>query len=247
MAKERYALIDAIRGLTVLSMVIFHFSYDVFMVYGRDPAWYGRPAVCAWQQSICWTFILVSGFVWSWGRKSNLRRGIALNLLGLLITAVTAIALPQETVRFGVLNFLGCAALLMIPWERGLRRILAPAGLLGSFLLFWLCRGIPEGFVGVEGLFELRLPEQLYRVGFLAPLGFPGPDFSSSDFFPVLPWFFLFSGGYFFQRIFMERESWKRLARLRVPLLDWLGRKSIWIYLIHQPAAMLVCCLLFSQ
>ena len=27
--------------------------YDVFIVYGKDPLWYGLPAVRIWQQMIC--------------------------------------------------------------------------------------------------------------------------------------------------------------------------------------------------
>ena len=107
--------IDALRGLTVLSMVAYHFMYDVEVVYGINPDWYRIPAVHIWQQSICWSFILISGFVWSLGREKNLRRGIVINLWGLVITAVTLIALPSEVIWFGVLNFIGCAVLLLIP------------------------------------------------------------------------------------------------------------------------------------
>ena len=84
----RYDLIDTIRGIAIISMMIFHFCYDVFMVYGQDPSWYSRPAVHIWQQSICWTFILVSGFVWSWGRSGNLKRGIMLNVWGLVLSLI---------------------------------------------------------------------------------------------------------------------------------------------------------------
>ena len=35
--KKRYELIDGIRGLAMVNMVIFHFLYDVFIIYGRDP------------------------------------------------------------------------------------------------------------------------------------------------------------------------------------------------------------------
>ena len=45
------------------------------MAFGKDPGWYFRIGPHIWQQSICWSFILISGFVWSWGKKKNLRRG----------------------------------------------------------------------------------------------------------------------------------------------------------------------------
>ena len=115
----RYDLIDTIRGIAIVSMVIFHCCYDIFMVYGHDPSWYSQSAVHVWQQSICWTFILVSGFVWSWGRSGNLKRGIMLNVWGLVISGVTVLAMPAEAVWFGILNCIGCAVLLMLPLECG--------------------------------------------------------------------------------------------------------------------------------
>ena len=44
--KKRYELIDGIRGLAMVNMVIFHFLYDVFIIYeeiragmaGREPS-----------------------------------------------------------------------------------------------------------------------------------------------------------------------------------------------------------------
>ena len=104
--KMREHLIDALRGAAVGSMVLFHFCYDVFVILGRDPDWYGRRATVLWQQSICWCFILISGYVWRWGREKALCRGLLLNGFGLLISLVTYLALPEEAVWFGILSFL---------------------------------------------------------------------------------------------------------------------------------------------
>ena len=87
--KKREYLIDALRGAAVLSMVLFHFCYDVFMILGRDPGWYERGAVTLWQQSICWSFILISGYVWRWGKRRALRRGLLLNACGAVVSLVT--------------------------------------------------------------------------------------------------------------------------------------------------------------
>ena len=147
----RYDLIDTVRGIAIISMVIFHFCYDVFMVYGRDPSWYSQPAVHIWQQSVCWTFILVSGFVWSWGRSGNLKRGIMLNVWGLVISGVTVLAMPAEAVWFGILNCIGCAVLLMIPMEPVLRRIPAAIGLVAAFALFVVFKDVQLGISGRAG------------------------------------------------------------------------------------------------
>lgn len=242
----RYDLIDTIRGIAIISMVIFHFCYDMFMVYGRDPSWYSRPAVHIWQQSICWTFILVSGFVWSWGRSGNLKRGIMLNVWGLVISGVTVLAMPAEAVWFGILNCIGCAVLLMIPMEPVLRRIPAAIGLVAAFALFVMFKDVQLGYLGVPGVFRLDLPDWLYDCRVLTPFGFPFPGFRSSDYFPILPWLFLYIGGYFLNRLVMAIRPLQSVARHGLAPLSTVGRYSIWIYLIHQPVCMLICMLVFG-
>lgn len=118
MDKRRYLLIDGIRGLAVINMVIFHFLYDVYMVYAKNSDWYSQTHIHIWQQSICWTFIFISGFVWQLGQKNSLRRGLFYNLCGLIISLVTWMIIPAEAIWFGILNFMGCAVLFMIPLHK---------------------------------------------------------------------------------------------------------------------------------
>ena len=84
--EKRYFLIDGIRGAAIINMVLFHFLYDIFIVYERNPLWYDCMPIHIWQQIICWTFIFISGFVWTWGIKSNLQRGIFFNICGLIFS-----------------------------------------------------------------------------------------------------------------------------------------------------------------
>ena len=100
----------------LVNMAVFHFLYDVFIVYGKNPFWYGLPAIRIWQQMICQTFIFISGFVWQLGMKGNLRRGLRFNLYGFIISLVTLIIIPSETIWFGILNFMGCAYFPVLPW-----------------------------------------------------------------------------------------------------------------------------------
>ena len=37
--KERYHLLDALRGFAIYHVIIFHFLYDVYVVYGLNPDW----------------------------------------------------------------------------------------------------------------------------------------------------------------------------------------------------------------
>ena len=180
--KTRYYLIDGVRGLTVISMLIYHFLYDVFIIYGKNPTWNGSLPVQFWQQSICWSFIFISGFAWEMGNGGNLRRGIRLNLYGLLITLVTVITIPSEAIWFGILNFIGCAVLLMFPLQKILKRLPDMQGFVLSFFLFILCRQIPNGLIGIGKFFLIHLPSFLYSTKIFTPLGFPFEGFRSSDY-----------------------------------------------------------------
>ncbi len=240
----RYHLVDGLRGLAVVNMVLFHFLYDVNMIYGRDTSWYAAPATRLWQQAICWTFILAAGFVWRFGRAHALRRGLLLNLCGLVITGVTLLAVPGEAVWFGILNFIGCAVLLLLPLDKLLGRVPPAAGLCGSFLLFGAFRFVQRGYLGFFGWRLLELPRSLYEIGVLTPFGFPFPGFASSDYFPLLPWLFLFLCGYFAQPLLAARPAFLAVLRRRVPLLSCVGRYSLFIYLAHQPVCMALCQLL---
>lgn len=233
--KVRYPLVDTLRGAAVVLMVTFHFGYDVFMVGGVDTGWYYRPMPCLWQQTACCTFILLSGFVWHWGRKTALRRGIQLNLWGLAISLVMLVFMPEEPIWFGVLTFLGCALLLMLLLEPLAEIIPSWPGLVGSLLLFVLCRQLPQGYLSLGTLWHLDLPQILYDVRVLVPLGFQYPDFYSSDYFPILPWMLLYLVGFYLFRLVEGRPLWQCIGQTEVPVLTALGRRSLVIYLLHQP------------
>lgn len=243
--RTRYCLIDGIRGIAIINMVLFHFLYDIYIVYGKYPEWYGLPGIHIWQQTICRTFIFISGFVWVWGKEKNLRRGIMFNLFGLLISFITLIIIPSQSIWFGILNFMGCMVLLMFPLEKILKKIPAACGMAISFLLFLLCRRIQSGHIGIPGLLQIQVPDLLYDIKILTPFGFPYKGFYSSDYFPLFPWMFLYFCGFYFNRIFMKHTTWQKYARYRIPVLSAAGSRTIWIYLFHQPLSMLICFLIF--
>ena len=66
----RYHLLDELRGLDLISMMLYHGMWDVVFLFGITQKWYiGRPGFL-WQQSICWVFLLLSGFCLPMGRHS---------------------------------------------------------------------------------------------------------------------------------------------------------------------------------
>lgn len=237
---RRFESVDCIRGITAANMILYHFLYDVFMVYGLNPAWISYVPVRIWQNLIAGTFILISGLSVHLG-KHPVKRGILLNIWGLLITAATLLFLPEEAIFYGILTGIGCMMLVTAFVEKWLVKIPPAAGLIGNGLLFILTRNIDDGYLTFGKWVLLRIPEKLYLIKPLTVLGLPHPDFCSSDYFPVFPWLFLFFVGYYlwyFIHPILNKE-------LKLPVFNSMGRKSLFWYLIHQPLCMLVCMLVF--
>lgn len=237
--RPHYGLLDTVRGVCILSMVAYHGMYDLVDIFGLPSAWYTGLPGYIWQQSICWTFILLSGMCWQLSRR-HVKRGLLLVGCGAAITLITWLVMPSQRILYGVLNLLGLSALLLIPLDKVFRKIPAWAGLMGALLLFALTKNVARGSLGFEGLVLCRLPRWLYATDLLAVVGFPSPSFWSTDYFPLLPWFFLFCAGYFLWSLLDKSPRAKELLRPGLRPLSFLGRHSLVIYLIHQPALMAV-------
>lgn len=233
--KKRLHLLDGIRGIVLISMVAYHFSWNMVYLYGARWTWYRSNAAYIWQQSICWTFILLSGFCWSMGRN-HLKRGLMVFGGGALVTVVTLLFMPQNRVVFGVLTMIGSSMLLLIPLEKLLAKIPAKLGVCVSFFLFLLFRNINRGYLGFEDINIIKLPNSWYQNLLTAYVGMPAADFYSTDYFSLLPWFFLFVTGYYIHKVCEKSHVllWKILEK-KLPFVDFLGKNSLLVYLLHQP------------
>ena len=235
--RPHYGLLDTVRGVCILSMAAYHGMYDLVDIFGLPSAWYTGLPGYIWQQSICWTFILLSGMCWQLSRH-HVKRGLLLVGCGAAISLITWLAMPSQRILYGVLNLLGLSALLLIPLDKLFRKVPAWAGLGGALLLFALTKNVSRGSLGFEGLVLCPLPEWLYVTDLLAVAGFPSPTFWSTDYFPLLPWFFLFCAGYFLWGLLSQSERAKERLASGVRPLSFLGRHSLIIYLAHQPVLM---------
>lgn len=191
----RYALLDELRGLDLVSMMLYHACWDMMFLFGIWMDWYAGMPGRLWQQSICWVFILLSGFCVPLGHRT-LKRGAQVFAAGALVTVVTLVFMPEDRVVFGVLTFLGSAMLLTGVLEPLLKKIPPAAGLAVSAVLFALTYHLDERWLGFGGL-RLALPDAWYANYFTAFIGFLPFDFYSTDYFALLPWLFLFWAGYF--------------------------------------------------
>ncbi len=215
-------------------MILYHGIWDLVYIFGVDMPWYQTQAAYIWQQSICWTFILLSGFCWSLSRH-NLRRGLLVFGSSVLISVVTCVAMPENRVLFGVLSLIGTCMLVLIPLEHIFRKISPYVGSFLSFLLFMVTRNINDGYVGIGPWVRMELPEEWYANLFSAYVGFPSADFWSTDYFSILPWIFLYVTGYFLYQVFRQSGFLHWLTGIRLKPLESIGRHSLILYLLHQP------------
>lgn len=246
----RLALLDSLRGLTLISMILYHACWDAVYMLGANWPWYWSRGGYIWQQSICWTFILLSGFCIPFSKRL-LRRGLTVFGAGALVMLVTNLVLPEDRVIFGVLTLIGSCMLLMIPVRKlaeersggGMRR--AVICFIVFAALFVLFKDINSGLIGTGMLHRIvpaipgltvSLSVGLYRNLFTAYLGFPPQGFFSTDYFSLLPWAFLYMCGYELHHICAESSILRSpIMRKELKPLSFMGRHSLLIYLLHQP------------
>jgi uncharacterized membrane protein len=238
------------RGLALVNMVLYHLLYDLVYIYAVPVAWFSIRRCFVWQQAICCTFIIISGISFTLAKRP-LRNGLLLLICAAGLTAVTTIALPGQQILFGVLHLLAAAALLTVLLRPLLAKIPPLAGLCCAVLLFIVLRSLPSGYL----LFQYPLSSGLYRSPYLFFLGLPAPGFYSADYFPLLPWYFLYLAGFFaagyvrdFLAFLQEKFAFveKKPYRALDDTLGFLGRHSLLIYLLHQPVLMGVLYLLLT-
>ena len=244
--KERYHYLDDLRGLTLLSMIAFHTTWDLVYIFGNDWAWYQSQAAYVWQQSICWTFILLSGFCWNLGKK-KWTRGLMVFGCGFVVSLVTILFMPEDLVLFGVLTLIGSCMLLLTPLDKILRYVPAMTGMITSFAFFVLARNVNNGYLGFESWNLWKLPDTLYQGNLMSYLGFTDPSFYSTDYFSLFPWIFLYLTGYFLYQMVQKKGVLikTKSSRTWCKPLEWIGRHSLPIYMLHQPVVFGLLTLLY--
>ena len=239
--RGRIGIFDAVRGLSVVSMVLFHLCYDLKFLAGLSLPWFAPPLQDVWRCSISWTFLFVAGCMCPLSR-SNLRRGLQYGLVALAVWAVTSVAAVDTPISFGIIYCM--AACTLVAWAMG-RLGALPRGPMAAAVLvvaFLALQGISRGTVGL-GPWQLVLPRELYESGLLSWLGLPGPRFASGDYYPLLPYLMLFLAGAAMGSTWKERgyPTWTR--KVHVPLVNAVGRHALLVYVAHQPVLLAVTAL----
>lgn len=233
MDNKRIPLIDELRGLAIVGMVIYHFLYSLFYIFGVNIGSQTIRIMELVQPFLSGMFILIAGFTCRYS-KNNYVRGIKVFLFGVGITAVTVIFLPSQAIYFGILHFLGISMILFEAVKRWLDKGNRYFTLFYLSVIFILTFQMQRGFLTLPFWGRISLPKTVYRL-WMAPFGLPGEGFVSSDYFPLLPWFSLFLIGSLIGSEVREMMIPERLCRQNSRILTWIGKRSLTIYLIHQP------------
>ena len=219
----RNDLIDALRGLAVIGMLIFHLAVDLEDFFGY-PLGYQQFRWQALRYCTVLLFISISGYTAGSGLNRHITRNAGKVAVGaLVVTATTYVFFGDSYVRFGILHFLACA-LFASP-------VLLKIGECRSLLLalISLIAGCFFSMVTVESSVFL-------------PFGLVPADFVSIDYYPLFPWLAIFIAGLATGRRFGNLPG--NPGPLRP--VAWIGRRSLLIYLLHQPILLLFLYIVLS-
>jgi len=227
---RRFLEIDALRGIAIIFMILYHIFYDLYYFAGLDinlwsgPLWFIGRASAA-------TFIFLVGvsLTISFSRATTgltekemfrkyLYRGTRIFSWGLLITAMTYLFLDKGTIYFGILHFIGLSIMLTYP-----------------FLKFKKQNILLAAAIIAIGLY---LKDLAFNTALFIPLGIKPVSFYTLDYFPLFPWFgAILLGIYIGNRFYPKGKRMFRTPDLKRQLkpLAYLGKNSLMIYLIHQP------------
>lgn len=226
-SRQRIPLFDALRGVAIVAMVVFHTCWDLYYLGLIDTNVIEDPAWLTLQRSIVTLFLLLvgAGLVLAHGdgirwpafwRRFRIVAGAAL-----LTTIGTAIVFPDYFVFFGILHAIALFSLMG---------------------LWFLDKPLPMiGLAAALALFPTMVwqhPVMTWKT--LSWIGFwPSPP-ETTDIVPIFPWFGVVLLGILGTRLLRDSPIWGWIAGrpLAGPLgvsLRFMGRWSLLIYLLHQP------------
>jgi len=240
MSSTRFWELDAVRGLAIVAMIVYHLAFDLdYFGITSIPVTEGWWRIFA--RSIAIMFLLIVGIALAISKARHpeqaygeyLLRGWKILACGFAITAVTLLVAPKEFIFFGILHLIGFSVML------------APF----FFRLGWWNLVIGGSSIAIGGYVNNHL---VLRTPLLAWLGIPHYGMTTLDWFPMLPWFGvvllgLAIGGF----LYLDGKARWRLETMEKNIggraLAWMGRRSLVIYLVHQPILILTVLLVSGK
>lgn len=247
--RRRIELLDFLRGTAMIYVMLYHLLYDVVEFLGADVPFWGS----AWFEGVHLFFLVVlmsvSGVCTAFSR-SSIKRGAALLLMGSALTMFTDIFLQGQVIVFGILTYFG----VMMIIGGFLRPLLDKMNITAALIMVAVCivlfimlRDFPRGVVHFLGEHYIPMPQNThYSYG----IGIMPQNFYSADYFPLIPYGFIFLAGAAVAKPVKENMLPKAVYNFpKVPLLNFIGRHSLAFYIVHQPlfVAIVEIILLFKR
>ena len=215
--RGRIVFLDTLRGLTILSMVGFHFMFDYVYVYGFSAPWFADALIQnVWRCSISWVFVALAGLMTSFSRN-NLKRAAVYGAAALAVFLATTLTDLTTPINFGILYCMAACTLVFCVVRPALAACGSPLLPLALIALFLALNNVHH---------------QAYPVPYLAWLGFPDAAFSSGDYYPLVPYAFLYLAFAWVGMRVRRYPAWMRRDYCRP--LTVIGKHSLLIYLAHQ-------------
>lgn len=226
-ATNRFMMVDVIRGIAILLMIIYHFSWDLTFFGLAEFQIFSNPYWIWFAKFIAGLILLVMGVAHVMARRTGVNSRVFLKRLGLIAVAAGAVSAgtyyidPQTFVYFGILHHITVASI-----------VLALTGGLSSALLFLLAMVFLTG--------SQVLAHDVFSPFWLAWTGLGPYTWPSVDYLPLFPWLGVPLFGMVLGRwmLHLDREyqflKWQSDNPF-IRMVNFAGRHSLLVYLLHQP------------
>jgi uncharacterized membrane protein len=233
--------VDALRGLAVVWMTLYHFAFDLNHFGHIRQNFYADPVWTVQRTAIVSLFLFTAGVSQAlavaggqdWPRFWRRWREVA--LCALLVSLASWWMFPRSFIHFGVLH--GLAVLLVLTRFMALRPGIGDAPLV---LTGGLCVGLHHAwFAWAGGWLPVEWVEAL-NGRILNPLGLVTRKPVTEDYVPLLPWLGVMLWGLAAGRWLLRyRPAWLTAScPVATGPLRVLGRWSLSWYMLHQPVMM---------
>jgi len=222
--RPRLPALDAARGLALIAMATYHFSWDLEFFGYLAPGTSTQGFLRIYARLIASTFLFLAGFSLVLAQYPTLRLQPFLRRLGVIVAAALAISVatywftPESWIFFGILHAIALSSLV------GLLFLKAPplVTLVAAAVSFALPSLLRSPSFDAWYFWFLGLSETLPR---------------SNDYVPLLPWIGALLTGIAMARFLVDGNRLGWIARLPAgpAWLRWGGRHSLTVYLLHQP------------
>ena len=216
-------------------MLIFHCFFTFGMIFGFPfcrKAYLALESIAPPVISVLFLFACAYSCTLS---RNNVKRGLLTWGAALALSAVTIWVLPlmgmeNEGIYFGILHFLGTAMLLSPLLLRLVRKVPWQVGVPLNLVL-----AVGTRQLTAQGFFGIPVRDPFQGANILFPLGIYHGAFYSADYYPVFPWIFVFILGCYAALWLPKEKLPERCFRRFCPPVEFLGRHSLPVYLVHQP------------